>query len=306
MSSIYKYHSFGLNIESSIELPELLKARFNKGDVKIKFGNNPKQVPNIKTSGALFQASENSFLLKLNSIGSFHVQNGSDISIEKAANANEDDLRLILLGSVFGALLHQRGLLPIHGSCVHKNGITTVFSGISGAGKSSLAAMLVNRGYTLIADDISVLELSNDTTMVTPGIPHMKLWHDVMIELNKNPSDHKKVRSQLLKYRVPNENHVIEESLHLNQIIILRSRNISTFSIKEIHGVEKFELLKNNTFRYRYIAGLEQFKLHFSYISRIASSTRIFILNRPSSPLDLESLADVIESEFYSFHKQDK
>ena len=51
------------------------------------------------------------FLLKLDDIARFLVQHGEEILIQPAAESDEDGIRLFLLGSALGALLHQRGRL---------------------------------------------------------------------------------------------------------------------------------------------------------------------------------------------------
>ena len=85
-----------------------------------------------------------------------------------------------------GALLHQRGLLAIHGSAVRNDKNTCIITGKSGVGKSSLAAGLLELGYTLVADDISVIgNLENGGFFVHPGIPSLKLWKDVLLHLKQ-------------------------------------------------------------------------------------------------------------------------
>ena len=76
-----------------------------------------------------------------------------------------------------------------------KDGKAWIIAGISGTGKSSLAAVLVRRGYPLLADDVSVIGFQDNEPVVYPGIPHLKLWYDVMKKLGEDPAKHPKVQA---------------------------------------------------------------------------------------------------------------
>ncbi len=58
------------------------------------------------------------FLLAIPGVAAFHVHGGREIIIQPAPQADAAAIRLFLLGSAFGALLHQRGITPMHGSAV--------------------------------------------------------------------------------------------------------------------------------------------------------------------------------------------
>ncbi len=295
MDSIFKYTSFGLNIQSSFEIPELIPSNFEIPEVKISFGNNPLELENIKGRGLLYQANKKDFLFRLDTVGSYRVQNGNSITVKRLNNSTDEEIRLFLLGSAFGAMIHQRDLLPIHGSAVVKNGKAIVIAGTSGAGKSSLAATLIKRGYQLLADDISVVRIENEKVMVYPGIPHLKLWQDVMEKLDEDIDAYPKVRPQLLKYRKPAEDQFINKAIPLHRIIILSPKNSLGFEVEEKKGVEKFELLKRNTYRQQYLEGLEKTGPHFKFTSILAAKSRVYHIQRPNSLLLLEELADFIE-----------
>lgn len=292
LASLFKYSAFGINIQSEIELPELPAGFFDVYDVSIHWGNNPEKLNGAKGSGVLYQAKKDDFLLRLNTVGSYRVQNGKTITVERLNSATDEEIRLFLLGSAFGAMIHQRELLPFHGSTVAKDGFAYVISGNSGAGKSSLAATLVKMGFSLLADDISVIKTETGKPMVYPGIPHLKLWEDVMRKLEEDISMYTKVRPQLLKYRKPAEEAFINRSAPLHSIVILSSKNTSGFEIKPVKGVEKFNLLKNNTYRYQYLPGLEKTVEHFRMTTELAGASKVYQLKRPTSPLLLEELAD--------------
>jgi len=293
----YTYSAFGLRIKSTFPIEELLPAETDKVDVRIKYGITPKKLSVVSGEGVLFQANRNEFLFRLKTVGSYLVLNGTDIIVEQLNNSSIKDLNLFLLGSAIGAILHQRGLLPIHGSTVVKDGKAIIISGVSGAGKSSLAATLINRGYDLVADDISVLESKKNTLLVQPGIPHIKLWHDVIEKMNDKPENYEKVRDQLKKYRKPVLNAFIDKPAPPKKIIILNTKNSPGFSCEIVKGFEKFNAIKNHTYRYRFVESMDRISDHFKMANQLANAVDIIKLDRPSSPILLEELADEIEKQ---------
>ena len=81
----------------------------------------------------------------------------AEIVAEPRQGVPDSNVRLFLLGSAMGALLHQRGLLPLHTNAVEVGGRAFAFMGKSGAGKSTLAAWFHDRGFRIVADDVCVV-----------------------------------------------------------------------------------------------------------------------------------------------------
>ena len=296
--SIYCYKVYGLYIVSELELPELKRIQSNKADVTVSFDKVPEHLPEVRGSGILFEAAPNDFLFKFNGIGRYRVQNGNRISIQPESEALPDDIRLVLLGSSIGALLHQRGMLAIHGSAITDGKQTVIFSGQSGVGKSTLAGGLLELGYSVIADDISVIGQNNKKQfIVEAGIPHLKLWKDVLTHLNRS-EDLSKVRPQLEKYRVPIP--VLEnESPRLSKVVILSPSNSKDFTYSEILGKEKFHLLRNNTYRLQFIDKMNQTEVHFHNLSQAVNKIRMFHVSRPQDPLNLLEFANYISANIF-------
>ncbi|MEX2370771.1 MAG: hypothetical protein WD578_07180, partial [Bacteroidales bacterium] len=291
----FAYRTFGLNIRSEFEIPELPSGEFENPDVTIRFGNNPAKLSGVKGSGVLYQAKKDDFLFRLDTVGSYRVESGSNITVERLNDATDEELRLFLLGSAFGAMIQQRDLLPFHGSTVVKDEKAYVIGGTSGAGKSSLAATLIKRGYSLLADDISVIRVEEQGPVVYPGIPHLKLWEDVMLQLKEDPGKFPRVRPQLLKYRKPAGKEFTNRTTALHSIVILSSKNTRGFELEQVKGVKKFDLLKNNTYRYQYLTGLEKTEPHFKLATQLAAGSAVYQLRRPSAPLQTKELADFFE-----------
>jgi len=286
----YYYKVYGLNICSELELPELSPVQNIKEDVIIGFGKVPEHLPKVRGSGVLFEAALNDFLFKFEGIGRYRVQYGRRIIIQPEREALPAEIRLILLGSCIGALLHQRGMLAIHGSAITDGKQTTILSGQSGVGKSSLAAGLLELGYSVIADDISVIGLNGKQHFIVEnGIPHLKLWKDVLVHLNQDV-DLTKVRPQFEKYRKPIP--VLEDPPpSLSKIIILSASNSTDFSYSEILGRDKFHLLRNNTYRLQFIDKMNQTEAHFRNLSQLVNSIQMFHANRPHYPQNILEFA---------------
>ncbi|HYX07724.1 MAG TPA: hypothetical protein VE912_13430, partial [Bacteroidales bacterium] len=144
------YSAFGLTIFSEHPLPEL-ELSAGKPDVIFRYGTVPEHLEKPDFTAVRFEASHGDFLLRVDGVARFRVKNGNEIIIDKKAEIQDHDVTLFLMGSAIGALLHQRGILPVHGSSVCRDGEAIIFAGVSGAGKSTLAGAFIKKGYQLLA-----------------------------------------------------------------------------------------------------------------------------------------------------------
>ncbi len=87
---------------------------------------------------------------------------------------------LVLLGPVAALVLHQLGYPSLHASAVQIGGRVVVFLGPPGQGKSTMAALLLRRGATLITDDMLPLLARGEVVYAVPSVPTMKLAADAV------------------------------------------------------------------------------------------------------------------------------
>jgi hypothetical protein len=81
-----------------------------------------------------------------------------------------------LVGGVFAFLARLRGQACIHASAVEVGGEALLFPGTASAGKSTLAAALVQRGFRLIAEDVLPLIERDGVLHAVPAYPGIRLW----------------------------------------------------------------------------------------------------------------------------------
>jgi len=171
---MYTYLAYGLGIHSALALPELVADGDVNADVVIRCG--PVDLPPAlgEAQGGRYLSPRQAYFWWA-SVGAFLVQDGREIVIAPAPDADEALIRLPLLGMVLAAALHQRGILSLHASAVAVNGQAVAFLGPKGQGKSTLAARLYSQGHRLLTDDLMALDLDSVLPLVQPGCPQLKL-----------------------------------------------------------------------------------------------------------------------------------
>jgi hypothetical protein len=148
------------------------------------------------------QVAPAEYLLNIPGIARYYVRNGSEVRLEIEPDTPPANVSTYLLGSVFGVLCHQNGLLPLHGSAVESGGMVTAFIGDSGAGKSTLAACLQRRGHRIVSDDICLLQSGSDAMRVIPVAGWLKLWNESLQHLGESPIEQNRVFSTDDKFRL--------------------------------------------------------------------------------------------------------
>src|SRR6202008_4886252 len=89
------------------------------------------------------------------------IRGGKEILVDQAPASSPRDVAAYLLGTAFGVLCHQRGIIPLHASAVNVADGRVASAGESGAGKWTLVAALAVRGHQVIADDLFFLRLAD-------------------------------------------------------------------------------------------------------------------------------------------------
>jgi len=299
MTSPFSHIAFGLRIDSALELPQLLSAQADTPTaVTIEYGPVPEHLPDPLASGVRFDSSPGKLLLRVDGVARYLITDGNRIVIERDPAAQDIDIRVFLLGSAFGALLHQRQDFVLHGSAIEWEGEAVVFMGNSGVGKSTTSTAFRKRGHAVLTDDLCVVRAGPDGRMLAyPGFPQSKLWLDSLEKLGFSPDSLTRIREKIEKRALPLGDEFSPNPLPIKKLYLLRSHNKEEFVLKPSEGPQKFNLLKNNTYRFGYLAGIEGKTGHFQQAMQLAQQTPLAIAIRPRQGFQLDEFVAALEAD---------
>ncbi|NOV00221.1 aldolase [Paenibacillus planticolens] len=292
------YKAFGLTISSDMDLPELIKMSEQQeaADIEIcmdeditrlffELSDNPNQ----------FLVKENLIMFHIPGLATFSIQEGKRIAFAPMKEAEQGEIRLLVLGTCMGAILMQRKIFPLHGSALAIHGKAYAIVGDSGAGKSTLASAFLNQGYQLLSDDVIAVSLSQDNIpYVTPSYPQQKLWQDSLTKFGMESSNYQSLYGRVDKYYVPVSTNYFTESLPLAGVIELVKTENDAIAIRRIEKLDRFYPLFYHTYRNIFIQGLGLTDWHFKTSASILQHIHMFQLSRPVSGFTAPQLVSTI------------
>ena len=189
--------------ESEMDIPELRNSSGSgERTVAIRLGGVPLAIQAAALYGEICQITSTEYLLNIPGTARYYVRNGNEVRLEIEPSAPIANISAYLLGSVFGVLCHQNGMLPLHASAIECGGVVSAFLGESGAGKSTLAACLQRRGHRVVSDDICLLQSDSGAMRVIPVAGWLKLWNESLQHLGETPVEQNRVFSTDDKFRL--------------------------------------------------------------------------------------------------------
>jgi len=294
---MYSYSAYGLQLESELPLPWLLPGLSGHSDVRIRYGPVPTALPEPLVKGGYFEATLDTFLFRVKDIARYLVVNGQEIWIERAPDCSEDLLRTYLLGSGFGALMHQRRLLVMHASSIQTASGAVLFIGPRGHGKSTLLAALIRRGHTMLADDVTAIEVESPSgPLAFSSFPRMRLSADSAAHLGLQVESLPRVASSD-KYLVP-VNRFCSEPQPVHAVYALGVHEAPDIQLEPVDSLQRFAIVGKNTYRFKYLLALGLRQMHFQAAAQLAKEVQIRSITRPASSFLLDELVDRLEAEF--------
>jgi len=230
--------------------------------------------------------------LEIEAIARYHVVGGTSIEVEVHPESDRETAWFFLKATPFGILVLQRGELPLHAAALVPPGgdKALLVAGESGAGKSTTSAILVQRGWTLLNDDISRIVFPQGAPVVCPGFQSLKLNADSLALLGLDKDSAPRTRGFKEKYYW----HVRggRSACRVGAMVVLDDPEADPADSVRLVGMSVFQELYRQTFRPYLVVPLGCQKEHFLQLSRLAATIpchRVSGVPR-RTPSDIESM----------------
>lgn len=126
-----------------------------------------------------FYRNGSDYLLRFPDLADFEVSsNGHTVRCWPVPGISEYTVQHLYLNQVLPLVLGKQGKLVFHASAIEIGSAALVFMGISGRGKSTLAASFATNGFRFLTDDGLTVEEENSRYQVQPSHPSIRLWQD--------------------------------------------------------------------------------------------------------------------------------
>lgn len=301
----FNYWAFGLKIQSDIEFPEFVEAKFDIADLVISHravSKKLKSKPLIEENYEVINDEE--YYLEVENVAKYYAYQGKVIDVDFNPTVDSRTIRIYLLATVMAAVLHQRNCIPLHASSIKWKDGLVVLAGESGAGKSTTVSGLLKSGYSIFSDDVIVLEQNqNQDVQARASYPMIKLWDDAIEKLQSNLFEKRDflVKPGYEKFGFFFHEYFDKNPYSIKLIILLKIKEVDQIGYKELQGGEAFKEFIAQSYRPNLLHSNSLRGLNYSMLVSLLKNAKLMLVYRPSNcpPEELVSkIENLIKYEY--------
>jgi hypothetical protein len=222
------------------------------------------------------------------------VRAGREVVLDVPAGVDLAVVRAHILGAAMACVLRQRGYLVLHASCVAQGEKAIAFLGGSGWGKSTLASLFHQYGYSLLTDDVMAIQMDGPSPLVVPSFPEVKLLADAAAAVGLTSEGVPMLQSLSYKSIQRLDQQFAAHPVPLKQLYILRVGEIQ--AITSVPGPLAFTELIQHSRATKTMADQAFMVQHFHQCSALVKTVPFSYLQRPRSLEQLPELIALIEA----------
>lgn len=245
---------------------------------------------------ASFHRDGSGYLVRFAHMADFGVSaDGLEVATHPVPGVSEHTVNHLYLNQVLPLALSRQFKLVLHASAVEIDHSAIAFLGISGRGKSTLAASFSTSGYRFLTDDGLQLERSEGDHLVQPSHPSIRLWDDSSEALIPSTT-----RSAPAVDHTPKSRFLADDEIaHCNTPLPLRAMyflgegDTEAVTIETVSGRDAMIELVRHSFLLD-IEEREMLMHHFAQLTELARLPMFFRLDYPRRYEMLSQVRDAI------------
>jgi hypothetical protein len=234
-------------------------------------------------------------------VGTFAIDNGRRVSIDPEPDAPAYAVATWLHGTVAAFLLAQRKRFALHANVIEIDGSAVAVAGAREAGKSTTALRLVQRGHTLVTDDVSPLTAGVRVT-VHPFTRPVHVWPEAAEALELELTGAQPMLPDSPKLALPAGSRAPAEVAAIGVLRV--SDTADTVAWARVRGAEALGLVAANIYRVKMLSALCRAEM-FAWASAVASSVPVHLVTRPPKGWTVDAVADAVE-QIAAAHASDR
>lgn len=235
------YKIYGMHFTSDFELIQLKSLSKEEALEPIQFTIEEGIVPDeYKFERMCYSKIDQRLSFLSNRTCYLLIENGNRITYEKKSGAKDTNLNAYLLGWGVAMLCFQQNRPAIHCSCVADERGAVLISGRSGSGKSTVTTALLQEGYSLVADDMVIVETDESgKSYALPAFPYQKLCRDVAVKSEIPLEDMIYIDEDKDKFLVPYKGEFPKGPVPIRAMVFLGWDECEQVTVQEIKGADK-------------------------------------------------------------------
>jgi len=265
--------------------------------IPIKYASIPDNLEGVTARGVLWQVAAESFLLEVPSVARYLVEAGQSITIDPVPTADAEIIGHFLRMAPMAALLYQQGMCALHASAVVKDSGAVLLAGDSGTGKSTLLKLLLQHGWKMLADDLSIIGLDEiGQAVVYPSFPEIALWPDAIRNMEIDSEILQPFDINRKKLLIADQFEITPQPLQKIYWLSVHSRKGCV--VEELAGSDRFRAIGVLSYNSHIADALSDKITHLRYAAAIAQSVSISRLRRPHGEWSANALTDIIDEKY--------
>lgn len=296
MNAARHYAYGGLIFRSSVPLP-LMPHSDEPGsvDVDVTFGLLPAPAAECLRANPHFAMfADGTAILRSPHGIRLQIDNGRMLRIDVPEGVDTRLVQSWLIGPGLGLIMHQRGIPPLHACAVSRDGLAVAVAGDSGAGKSTTARALMQRGYDLIAEDQAIIDPAEATLF--PGVPDLRLWAVAAERFGERTEEHARVGMHEDKFTISSSRDRFDQTPRpLAALFVLSSEPADMPASTRLRAGPAAHALHSHIYRQRLATFMGRGADMFGWATALAARVPVYAVRRPHDLTRLDQLAAHIE-----------